>query len=178
MTPEHEGLVERSRRIGLCAELCRMGARSAVAADLLGLPRRLAIQVYREVTGAAGPPRGRTPQSLEWFFESHRRRAQASHLALFIDAARTALIPGERLLAAYRSYRALHPGSVIDINRAAALLEGLSRGGVMLGSCEACAARVISTGEPRVYGAECPFCRGEGGEHQTANARLPQAASA
>lgn len=161
---ERDDPIAELERLEDCRRLLTLGARPCIAAHAAEVPIGRAVRLYRSLFGRRAP-RGMLPCSSEWYFQTRRRRIEAScfaaiHLRLYPLNAR--LSRARLLIASWSAYARGRDGPLISVDRAWLLLRLMDAGEILVVRCGSCAARqAVLRGEPLPV-IRCALC-GEGG---------------
>lgn len=158
---------QRMRALALARDCALLGARIRTIHYLTGLRQRELL--YLLFSSRMPPPRGRAPDSREWYHNANLLfRTEASILIANFRRLRHLGFPAaEALVAAYRYYQSVYrPPSRISFDRAfdlAAHTEGLwiaKAPSFHLASCSRCGSEFLDTlGGTNTAARPCPFCQ-------------------
>ena len=157
----------RMRMLALARDCATLGARIRTIHHFTGLrPRELLHLLF---SGQALPPRGRAPDSREWYHGANLpHRIEASVIVANFGRLRQLGCPAaEALVEAYRYYQSMHRQPLrISFDRAfdlAAHTEGLwiaKAASFQLASCPRCGSEFLDTlGGMDTASRSCPFCQ-------------------
>lgn len=158
---------QRMRALALARDCAQLGARIRTIHHLTGLrPRELQYLLFNAHTL---PPRGRAPDSREWYHSANLLcRTEASIvIANFVRLRHLGFQGAEALVAAYRYYQSMYqPPWRISFDRAfdlAAHTEGVwiaKSPSFLLNACQRCGSEFLDTlGATDSAARPCPFCQ-------------------